>query len=524
PVASRIFGALTLALAAPIAVWSIGGLEQPLAACLLAWAIVMCLRITSDPQAPAKSIWIASACLGLLAITRPDGIMFTAALVVAISAVKGINIETLRLSLKLISFPVVFFLGQLVFRLIYYGEWVANVALVKISPSWHHAGTGAEYLGGGLLSLSPLSEVALLFVLFMVLLPSHFDKASRQRILFLTIPALLWSGYLVFIGGDYFPAWRHFTLLLPIMALVIVEASAWLLNYTTGLARTVIFYLFWILCFVGLVLVQFSDSRNRVAAEEMWEWDGEVVGMMLKKGFGKYQPLLAVEAAGCIPYWSDLPSLDMVGLNDYYLPRHPPEDFGQAWIGHELGEGDYVLGREPDLIIFGSPRGSAGALLRSGLEMQGTQEFFDQYTMTTFEAKTPRACQSQIWVRRFSARIGIEVTDSSITIPAYLINGGPKTTAYLNEAGDFLVSITGDRWGGVGNLQLPAGDWSLRVNPAEAVKVTVRFRESGDLLLDDITPCTLTLADSSIVDVTLIPARKPRVEIQQFVFMRLPQT
>ena len=39
----------------------------------------------------------------------------------------------------------------------------------------------------------------------------------------------------------------------------------------------------------------------------------------------------------------------MLGLNDYHIPRNPPRNFGEGSIGHELGDGDYVLRREPDL-------------------------------------------------------------------------------------------------------------------------------------------------------------------------------
>ena len=45
---------------------------------------------------------------------------------------------------------------------------------------------------------------------------------------------------------------------------------------------------------------------------------------------------------GTLAYWSELPALDMLGLNDRYLATHPPADFGQGGLGHELGDADYV--------------------------------------------------------------------------------------------------------------------------------------------------------------------------------------
>ena len=89
-----------------------------------------------------------------------------------------------------------------------------------------------------------------------------------------------------------------------------------------------------ILSFIYYTHAQFTDLQSKRAIDEQWEWDGQVIGLLLKEAFGASQPLFAVTAAGSLPYWSELPALDMLGLNDYYLPRHPPQNFGQGWIGH----------------------------------------------------------------------------------------------------------------------------------------------------------------------------------------------
>ena len=67
------------------------------------------------------------------------------------------------------------------------------------------------------------------------------------------------------------------------------------------------------------VFLQFRNEENSRAISERWEWDGQVIGTLLKKAFLHEQPLVAVDPAGCLPYWSELPSLDM-------LTRAPPEN------------------------------------------------------------------------------------------------------------------------------------------------------------------------------------------------------
>jgi hypothetical protein len=55
-----------------------------------------------------------------------------------------------------------------------------------------------------------------------------------------------------------------------------------------------------------------------------------VVGLVLKRGFAAQQPLLAVTASGCVPFWSELPALDLLGLSDRHIARSRPPERGTA--------------------------------------------------------------------------------------------------------------------------------------------------------------------------------------------------
>ena len=121
--------------------------------------------------------------------------------------------------------------------------------------------------------------------------------------------------------------------------------------------------------------VQKSDSENLRAKTEVWEWDGFAIGTLLREAFGALSPLLAVDAAGALPYWSGLPSIDMLGLNDAYIAHHPPATFGHGGIGHELGDGAYVLSRAPDIIAFNNASGSREPLFLSGRQILQLSEF-----------------------------------------------------------------------------------------------------------------------------------------------------
>src|SRR5262249_42531018 len=127
------------------------------------------------------------------------------------------------------------------------------------------------------------------------------------------------------------------------------------------------------------------DPTYLASRTERWEWDGQKVGAMLATAFSAQQPLLAVDAAGTLPYFSDLPVVDMLGLNDRWLPLHPPRNFGTGYMGHELGNGAYVLSRQPDLVIPCVATGGLHGCFRSGNELLALPAFRSGWVPLRFE-------------------------------------------------------------------------------------------------------------------------------------------
>jgi len=512
--AAMVLGVLTVALAGPIAIWTIGGLEAILVAALLAWAVVLCYPIFEREEVSNKVPLVASVPLALLCITRPDGALFTATIVFAVFLTRGVRRRTFGLALRLAALPVAFYLGQLAFRLAYYGEWVPNTALVKIAPSAKHVAQGVFYVKEGFFALGPISAVAVVLGLFLLT-----QRVCRPKAVLLVVPAIAWAAYIASVGGDTFPGWRHMVPLVPLMALMLAQGIERLMERAS---RHLVSVLLVLAVALGMYAHrQFHDQRNRLVLSERWEWDGQVVGHMLKRGFGSSQPLLAAAACGCLPYWSELPALDMLGLNDYYLPRHRPDDFGQGTLSHELGDGQYVLDRRPELIIFGGPRGLEKAHFLSGRQMQQKPEFYELYTPVTFEGREPHTVQSLIWVRRYGEKIGIRTTDSKVTVPGYLLNGEPETVAYLDQSGRFVVALTPERPVSIKGLIVPRGRWQIEVDASGEVAVSVRSSGDGAVLLEKTTGAfQLGGKDGARVDVTLQTDAKEPIEVRGLSFVR----
>src|SRR5580765_3027130 len=342
----------------------LGGLEQPFVAGLLAWAVVLCFPRLEAGRVSFMEMQAPGLCLALLCLTRPDGPLFTAAAALAFVLAGGARRAAFAKAAALATLPVLFTVGQLTFRLLYYGEWVPNTALVKLTPSGRYALDGARYLATGALAIAPMLVLATASAAL-----SFRLGFQCERMMLLCVITMAWTTYLVVIGGDIFPAWRHFVPLLVLVALMVAIGGEWVRRHVRSRAYRGI-ALGAALLLGSFFALQWRDPMAGWALTERWEWDGKIIGTMLKQAFGPSHALLAVDAAGTLPYWSELAAVDMLGLNDYYLPRHPPGDHRRIGIGHDLGDGRYVLGRAPDLVVFGIATGGDHAFFRSSREMQ----------------------------------------------------------------------------------------------------------------------------------------------------------
>ncbi|NTS75815.1 hypothetical protein HR060_02955 [Catenovulum sp. SM1970] len=466
-----------LALSGPIAVWAIGGLEQPLYAACIAAALPFAYHIVESNKVEKNSIIGLSIALGLACITRPDGPLFTVACAAAffIYGLWSKRQHIFLTSFLILPITIGFFLAQLAFRLYYYGEWVPNTALVKIAPSSHHFLNGFNYFKDGFLSLAPFSILAVVAMVGLL-----FSPKSRPKALILLLMFVLWSSYMVFIGGDIFPAYRHHVPLMVVFAFAIAEGAKFISLQLAEDKAKWHFASILIGCslLAPLSYLQFNEERNHKAVTERWEWDGKRIAETLKAAFDKEQPLMAVTAAGCLPYWSELPSLDMLGLNDYYLPRNPPADFGKGFLGHELGEGKYVIEQNPDLIIFHM---GMRPIFRSGRELNDMPEFHDNYIPQQVRISGNRQ-PSTIYFNKKGNNIGIQQADDKIIIPGYLFKNDKSNHLYLNEDNK-LVNTLKARQSMVIHLDnAEQTKWDVSIKSPDSYSLMAQQSQSGEKL------------------------------------------
>ena len=392
--------AASFALAGTTGVWTLAGLEAPLVAALLAVAFAV------------SSVRARGAALALLVWTRADGLLF--ALVFALAA--GISARRRERELGWTLGPALAaVVAQLAFRQVTYGAWAPNTAHVKVALTTDRLVEGIAYVGAGLVALAPLVVVG---VIGIVLAWRRGDERARA----LALVGCAWTAYVAVIGGDVFPGFRHFVPLTVVFAIGAGTATRILRDRWVRLAAAPYAFL------IVFGATQVFGTHFTRATDERWAWYGLELGSLLGDAFEDRDPLLAVSAAGAIPYASELRSLDLLGLCDAHIARTPPADFGSGPLAHELGDPDYVLRRQPDLLVMGPPGPGQGLQFggRYGPAFYEDPRFANHYRPVRIEVPTTGRYvdgpfDAYVWIRFTDGALGVDFDGSRLVIPAWFL-------------------------------------------------------------------------------------------------------
>ncbi|AZA89305.1 Uncharacterised protein [Chryseobacterium nakagawai] len=474
-------GVVLLVTTPSFAVWAIGGLEQPLYVLLLALILIEVSKIINDKN--FRTIYLLSFWLGLLTLTRPDGFLFTLLtsgfLLVTCKKSKK---QFITIGMATAIIPSLFLLGQLVFRYNFYGELVPNTALVKVKVTIHHILRGGFYNFKAFFSTLLLSGLGGLSLYYLV----------RKELLFgyyLLVLTAAWVGYVTLVGGDIFPAFRHYYVVLILFVFSIILGLQYFkkINLTSKKVSLSLIFLIVINAFIQSII-----PDNQRATDERWEFRGMKLGETLKKTFPN-STLVAVTAAGCIPYSSELPIVDMLGLNDYYIPRHPPKNFGNGSLAHELGDANYVMNRNPDIIIFHI----GGELnFNIGDQLKSNKVFNNNY----IKVKTKEKDQEyQLFFNKYGKNTGIKNNGNQLIIPGYLfqassdnlsIFSGNKLVKRMDKGKSYTLSLD----------HLSSGNWKISGSEEKIVDFNTNIHIKNGQLTIEIIPQSNMFLESIVLE------------------------
>ena len=213
-------GGLFLALAGPIALWAVAGLEGCLVAALVAWSFVLLRPVLDGKTDDWNSALRPGIPLALLCLTRPDGPL----LVVIICAFLLLRARSRDAALRAIAvglLPGLATLGQIAFRFTYYGDWLPNTARAKVAFTGARVESGLQCVADACLSSYALWAPAL-FAVYV----AWRDAERRPRILLGVTLVAGWTAYTATIACQPY----GFRMLIPsyvLLAFLVAEVLDW---------------------------------------------------------------------------------------------------------------------------------------------------------------------------------------------------------------------------------------------------------------------------------------------------------
>ncbi len=330
--------------------YATGGLETQLQTMLFmaALAIIISLRQDSDWLAPERLLLFSTIC-GLALLTRLDSVVLIGPLaaMLVFKIIRQPVPSPLRFrSLVILGLPVILLIAPwLLWKLVYYGDILPNTYYAKLNETALR-GTGFHYLALFLLSYLWIPIIPLI-----ILSIRHVNQTMR----WLLFPVGLWLLYLLRTGGDF----MEFRMLVPVLPGVFIFMT-WIFfrmvsnRYVRGvlvalvLAGSLRHALFFSKSELNLYLNPISDLRHEVSEHDSsWTTLGKTLGTYLS---GDLTAIIAVMPAGAIPYYADLTTVDIWGLNDRWVARHG------VWASDQPGHNryapwSYLLSRNIHLLI-----------------------------------------------------------------------------------------------------------------------------------------------------------------------------
>jgi hypothetical protein len=446
--------------------WSVGGLEQTQLALLLLAAYAT--HLLYHERGDARWLRVSAALHVLLVFTRPDSALFCAVSLLAASWLAVDRPQRRAAWVWLGGASTCAVLVKHGFSHAYYGEWVPNTAYIKLAFTRTRLLGGYDYWSTYLQGIIPLLCAALLLG---VSRQAGAQPRVGRELGYLASGFAVWSAYVVFIGGDIFPAQRHglvltalacFALVIPARARGARQERPWLLGLS------------------ALVLVTYGMGRqlhgsSQRARLERWEFPCALFAERLGQAFVREQPSIAVQAAGCMGYYSRLPALDLYGLNDWTIARHPPADLGEKRIGHEFGgnaaAAEYVWARNPTFIIA-----HTGARAEFPFAPEVARRLLARYRPVAF---TQPGRQSWAMLSRDSALVAPVADGTALRfLPIAIEPVAPGAIAPLRlDEREALYELS--QPSRLSSRAVPAGSYKLEIELARGAAVEVRCNDAS---------------------------------------------
>ena len=387
-----------LASSFPLIAWSYAGLETTLVTFLV---MAACYGIVSPrDHTPRRMAWLGML-FSLACLARPDGGLLVVITLVYLLIPRGNQARSRIAVAWFLGGFIMIYLPYFCWRYTYYGELLPNTFYAKMTGmNWFRLRTGGHYV-------HTFARIAP-FWLPMTLVACGFLYRSGQwcwQTAYMLTLVLGHTGYIIYTGGDHMPAYRFMIPALPLMGWLIVQAIKACTQ--SGSVSS------WIVIILALLLaLSQAWTRNERMLNARRLDPAAAVGADVGHWLDTHLPsgsLVALNTAGSSPYHArNLIFIDMLGLNDRHIAHRrdiPMRTAWQRYPGHAKGDGQYVLTRQPDVVILGPAQGVVADA--NHLNDEGIVWFLSDQELAESDAFAQHYHQRQV---TFRGRSGAERT------------------------------------------------------------------------------------------------------------------
>ncbi|MEW6096952.1 MAG: hypothetical protein AB1567_10605 [bacterium] len=329
-------------------VWTTGGLETHLFGFLLLLGILFYLKgIYNRKSNIYSSIFYVFACM-----SRPEGVLFVFISFIhrLISGIIKRNKIYLQDAFIFVGSFIILSLPYLLFKLWYYGEILPNTFYVKVVSGQEVFNAGKFYIT----EFVTQNFNILLLINFVILCTYNIKEFGVTYLMSLILPFCV---YIFWIGGDFFPCFRFFVPILPLFC-ILIGTSFRIISHRFQKYKLLV-YSFIVLTIGYSLYHSFNSSPRGTQSKDLVIKSNEVEKDRIDTGRWLADRLpsstsMALNPAGIIPFYTRFYTIDMLGLNDKHIGRKKVGKLTSGALAHLKFDSDYVLSKNPDLIIIGA--------------------------------------------------------------------------------------------------------------------------------------------------------------------------
>lgn len=330
-----------------------GGLETQLQTLLIALIIFFSFKAISRNDQALLELTLISFFSGLAILTRLDSPLIIGILVLAVLFYRYRSVPEKKVlktvsSVFLLAIPVlIIVLPWLFWKYNYYGDILPNSFYLKGKVF------SSEVIKNGIVYLFTFFASYYLLVFCVILIFQINKIVSNKFLLTIIIILVAWSAYIIKVGGD-FMEFRFMVPVLPMLMITIV----WSIQQFESKAVKYVAVLV-VLCGTISHQVLFFDFHGTDSIKKLHgiiydketNWKG--IGIAFNDLFFDLRDRIVIgtTAAGAIPYYSKLNTIDMFGVNDKWIAINGDGTRHFKPGHHRWAKIDYYLKTNVNLVI-----------------------------------------------------------------------------------------------------------------------------------------------------------------------------